>query len=120
VSPVPAAPLPTFRYAATVARVIDGDSVDVVLDLGCHVHLAAKLRLEHIDAPERGTPGAAEATAYLRDLLPPGLRCVVETSRTEKYGRRLAVIWIDDTDPASVNDRLIRTGNARPYDGGRR
>lgn len=111
---------PSFTYAGTVLRVVDGDSLDVDLDLGCTVHVRVPLRLEHINAPERRTPPGSAATAYLRELLPAGRAVTVQTRRTEKYGRRLAVVHLDDGDPASVNDRLIRDGHAIPYEGGKR
>lgn len=111
---------PSFTYAGTVLRVVDGDTVDVELDLGCTVRVRVPVRLEGIDAPERGTSAGTAATAYLRALLPAGQAVTVQTRKTEKYGRRLAVIQLDDGDPASVNERLVRDGHATPYQGGRR
>lgn len=116
----PTPPVPAFIYAGTIDRVVDGDTLDVDLDLGCTVHVRVPLRLEHINAPEHGTPAGDAATAYLRGLLPVGRLVTVETRRTEKYGRRLAVVHLDDGDPATVNERIVSTGHAVPYEGGKR
>lgn len=114
-----------YEYRCVVAAVVDADTIDAVVDLGFHVAVSTRLRLDGIDAPERYTEEGKTATAYLVSLLsaPSGggwlpLTARTRKDRTEKFGRMLAVLILPDgTD---VNAEMVRAGHARPYDGGRR
>lgn len=107
---------PTFHYAATVERVVDGDTLDVDLDLGMRVHLKTRLRVAHVDTPETSTDAGKEARAYVSALLPAGAPVTVSTAKPDKYGRALAtVILPDGKDLASL---LLDGGFAQPYEGG--
>ncbi len=127
-----------YEYRANIIRVLDGDTVWADVDLGCDTHLHLTLRLEGVDAPERGTPEGMAATEYVQNWLHDhaganGL-VVIETQkdRREKYGRYLAGIhgWnesLSTTDrPGSgladrcLNEMLVENGHARRYDGGAR
>lgn len=105
-------------YAATVEYVVDGDTLDVALDLGLHVHLDTRLRLAHVDAPEVSTAAGKESRDWLRQLLPAGSAVLVATSKTDKYGRALADVQLPDgRDLATVE---LAEGKAVPYEGGAR
>lgn len=115
-----------YAYRATVTKVVDGDTVDVDLDLGVHVVLhSERLRLRHVNAPEHGTAAGDAATKRLRELLPVGTRVYVRTEldRTEKYGRLLAVVWLAMPTLAppswagSVQDQLVAEGLAFAWEG---
>lgn len=108
-----------YEYKAKVLRVIDGDSLEVLMDLGFSVHVKASLRLDGIDAPEINTPEGRASRAYLVETLPEGAWVVVTTrkDKTEKFGRMLAVVKKDGED---LNRTMLEKGLARPYDGGKR
>lgn len=118
----------TYAYAATVVRVIDGDTVVLNVDLGFRTRHESAFRLYGIDAPEVNTAGPEGEAArdHLRSLLPVGRRVYIETRKSaDKYGRWLATVWLDDDPDAAVitppiNDQLVASGHARVYDGGAR
>lgn len=109
----------TYEYRASVAKVIDGDTVDLVVDLGFHVSLAIRTRVLGIDAPEVSTPEGRVVRDALRAQLPAGTVVMIVTEKDpgDKYGRWLARIAAPFGDLA---DWLITGGMARPYAGGAR
>jgi len=124
-----------YDYAANVVRVVDGDTVDVNLDLGVDVHVFTRLRLMGINAPEHGTAEGDAATAYTENWVHnhagPGGYVTVQTikDRKEKYGRYLAFVygWKEGeeefdlaVDRRCLNEMLITEGHAVSYDGGAR
>lgn len=111
----------SYQYRhAELLRVIDGDSAWLRIDMGNRVSWSDNFRLNGINAPERGTPGAAEATAYLEGLLSNGI-ARVETFRPDKYGRWLADIYVGvEGGEMLVNKSMVIDGHAVEYDGGAR
>ena len=116
-----------YTYLATIIKVVDGDTVDVLIDLGMEVSIKQRLRLMGIDAPEVATQDGRDSRDWLRQYLPPGDVVIIRTikDRQEKYGRYLAYIeaapktWTG-TLPIDIAQELINAGHAVPYDGGRR
>jgi micrococcal nuclease len=102
-----------------VLRWVDGDTVDMDVDWGNRIHSVERLRLYGIDTPERGQPGYAEATVFNVAKAPPGTAVRIRTTldSRDKYGRLLAVIYLED-DPETLNDHLLAAGLAVPYFGG--
>ena len=101
------------HYRATLDRIIDGDTIDVLLDLGFKVFTLQRLRLLAIDTPERGQPGYLEATHELAELLNPTGRLqplIVHTIRRDGFGRWLATVWVEGSD-TSINDLMIQRGH---------
>ncbi len=103
-----------YQYKATVMRVVDGDTVDLNVDLGFRVTVTDRFRLYGIDAPELKYPtyDAGKAAAlWLTELLPAGTAVTVETYKpaTDKYGRWLATLHLDG---ANVNTALVDAGHA--------
>lgn len=89
-----------YEYKAKVDRVIDGDTVDFIVDLGFHVNIKIRCRLERVNTPEKGQSDWAYATETLSKLLAEkGEYVTIKTKKTEKYGR-----WLVDID--GVNDIL--------------
>ena len=91
-----------FTYAAKLIEVVDGDTVDLLIDLGFGVHVKERCRLYGIDAPEMPTAAAKAAKAYLESLLGAATGDLhVQTikmtrkpkEKTDKYGRYLAVLY---------------------------
>lgn len=111
-----------YEYAALVVAVVDGDTVDLDIDLGLRTFRRDRFRLAGVDAPELRAadpePGRA-AKAELARLLPMGAAVTVRTEkdRTEKYGRWLATVL---NGAVNVNERMVTGGFAKPYDGGPR
>lgn len=117
-----AIPKEDYVRKAEVIRVIDGDTVELRVDLGCDVNVNMTCRLNGINAPEKNTAAGKKAKAWMEQTLPPGLPVTVQTFKgdeKEKYGRYLAAIY-DDTKKPSINDQLVTGGFAVPYDGGKR
>lgn len=85
-----------YNYRAKVVRVVDGDTVDLAVDLGFSVNIHIRARLLDVDTPERGHEDFALATQQLTDLLLEASDnegyIVIETQKTGKYGRWLVVI----------------------------
>lgn len=110
---------PTYTYAATVLRVIDGDTLDVEVDLGFRTIARLPLRVAHIDAPERFTDAGRIATAFVTQALADvDNKVVVETFKpVDKYGRYLANVYMGQVDLAVL---MIARGLAVPYEGGAR
>ena len=99
-----------YKYAATVIKVIDGDTVDLNLDLGFKIKFQLRGRLTGINAPEGKQTDAAN---WLHEQLPIGKTIIVETKKTqEKYGRWLVTIFLDDKN---LNLELLEKGLADPY-----
>jgi micrococcal nuclease len=111
-----------YHYRALVTGVYDGDTCTVDIDLGLYTRLKSqKLRLHRIDAPEmRGEEKAAGSPSC--DFLPSLIldkKIVVETLKddTEKYGRYLAEIWLEQEGQwINVNDLMVAKGFAVYHD----
>ena len=106
-----------------VIRVLDGDTVELRIDLGNRCHWQEKFRLYGIDTPEihGETKAAGEAAANrLRELLAEGVT-LAETIKPDKYGRTLVNIWIFYKGfPYSVAKILISEGHGKEYFGGKK
>lgn len=110
---------PPYIYQATVDEVVDGDTLWLEVDLGFGTHTLKDFRLAGLDAPETSTPEGKVSKRWVQEQLPVGSKVLVQTTRTEKYGRYLATVWIDGVG-VSLNQQLLNGGLAKPYDGGKR
>tara|TARA_R100000306_G_C4342621_1_gene126024 strand:- start:466 stop:768 length:303 start_codon:yes stop_codon:yes gene_type:complete len=83
-------------YRAKVIRAVDGDTVDLDVDLGFHINIRIRTRLLGVDTPERGHQDFAKATNILIDLLNEQKDeegyVTIQTEKTGKYGRWLVNI----------------------------
>ena len=125
-----------FTYAAKLIEVIDGDTVDLLIDLGFGVHVKERCRLYGIDAPEMPTEAGKAAKAHLESLLGATGELFVATrkmtrkpkEKTDKYGRYLAVLYGGNVDMfihgdqtessvqrmnASINFEMVYAGHAK-------
>lgn len=115
-----------WNYRASVIRVVDGDTVDIKVDLGFDILTNMRVRVLGIDTPEinAADPALRErahaAKARVEGLLPPGtaVEITTEKDRREKYGRYLASIKLPDA--ADLAALLLQEGFAVAYDGGAR
>lgn len=108
-----------------VTKVLDGDTIDVDLDLGFNISYSQRVRLSGIDTPESRTRDlnekkfGTEAKEYVKSLLDDAELVVIKTEKpdsSEKYGRILGQVFINGS-PVSVNQMLIDNGYAWEYDG---
>jgi micrococcal nuclease len=106
-----------------VTNVVDGDTIDVEIDLGFSVSYAQRLRLAGIDTPESRTTDKAEkvlgleAKEYLKGKIKDAKDVVVKTEKpdsSEKYGRILGWVYIDGSNK-SINEQMIEDGHAWGY-----
>ena len=110
-------------YVRKVENVVDGDTIDVLIDLGFDILFASRVRLAGIDTPESRTKDLAEKTLgleskeYLKKHLKDAKSVVIKTEKmdsSEKYGRILGWLYING-DTESVNDKMINDGYAWGY-----
>ena len=102
-----------YEYRARVKRVVDGDTVDFVVDLGFNIHTTIRTRLLGVDTPERGHPDWKRATAECARLIAsvadvkgvevghPEHYLTIRTHKQGKYGR-----WLVEID--GVTDELAK------------
>ena len=110
-------------YVRKVEGVVDGDTIDVLIDLGFDILFASRVRLAGIDTPESRTKDlkekalGLEAKEYLKKALKDAKSVVIKTEKmdsSEKYGRILGWIYIND-ETVSLNDMMINDGYAWGY-----
>jgi micrococcal nuclease len=119
-----------YIYKAELIRVVDGDTVDLIVDLGFDTSRKERFRLYGIDAPELRTEAGKEAKAWLMSVLQPLGFIYVQTiqlstkAKRDKYGRFLAVLYSDlgnlraNLPPKtlaveSINSQMIEVGHAK-------
>lgn len=99
-----------YTYRAAVNRVIDGDTYELLVDLGFFVSIAVRVRLQGANCPELHTPEGQIARDYVVALL-AGREVIVRTEKTpvRSFERYVARVFLGDTDLAA---NLIETGHA--------
>ena len=103
-----------------INRVVDGDTVDLDIDLGFGVTLSHRVRLKGINAAETKTLNAEEKTKglaakeWLKKELSREGDWIIETTKEDKYGRILGTLYVSG-DAATVNQRMLNEGIAYPY-----
>ena len=113
-----------YEYKAVVNRVVDGDTIDVTIDLGFSVWKKMRVRMEGINTPESRTRDLEEKKRGLaaKDRLIEILeyndnKCLLKVSGVGKYGRCLGVIFLGES---KLQDILLEEGHAVEYFGGKR
>jgi len=115
-----------YQYKAKILKVLDGDTVDIDLDLGFNIVLAnQRVRMAGIDTPESRTTNTEEkvrgqlSKKKLAEKLPVGSYVIIETqkpdSNDDKFGRILGIFILEDG--TRVNEWLIKNNYAVPYKG---
>ena len=111
-----------YEYRCEITRVVDGDTVDAIIDLGFDVSYKSRVRLYGIDTPESRTRDLDEkargklAGKFLSDAILHADNLVIQTKldKKGKFGRVLGVIVADDVD---LNQALINNHLAVAYTG---
>jgi micrococcal nuclease len=120
-----------YIYKAELIRVVDGDTVELMIDQGFSNFTKQTMRLYGIDAPEMRTEAGKAAKKWLWDVLQPPETIYIQTiqletkAKRDKYGRFLAVLFDETSDmqasgptktrvcPSSINARMIAEGHAK-------
>lgn len=114
---------PSYVYRATVVNVVDGDTIDVDLDVGCHVKLRKRLRFLQVDTWEmRGEErdkGKLAKQYVEQQIQQANNQVFVQTVMDSegKYGRLLAWVWIKQKDDSiiNLNEQLVIEGHGVQY-----
>jgi micrococcal nuclease len=111
---------PNYTYKATLIRVVDGDTIEVMADLGFSVWHRCTLRLDGVDTPERHEAGYREAFLATRDFCGTGSgELVIQTRpdprrRVDGFRRYLARVWVDGV-PQELGEFLLAQHHAVPW-----
>ena len=110
-------------FVKEVKNVVDGDTIDVIIDLGFDILFSSRVRLAGIDTPESRTTDKVEkalgleSKEYLKKHLKDAKSVVIKTEKmnsTEKFGRILGWIYVNG-NTESLNDKMINDGYAWGY-----
>jgi micrococcal nuclease len=111
-----------YHYKAKVESIVDGDTMDVVIDLGFKMTTFQRIRLAKIDTPETYSvkrdseeykKGMAAKQYVMQRIADNKNQIELETEKdTGKYGRYIGTIWLADSEK-SLNDELVEKGFAR-------
>jgi len=115
-----------------VNRIVDGDTIDITINLGFDLSIKQRVRVAGVDTPEKRTsdhevekPLGIDATNWLKGKLEDAkreneslmVRTELGSSATGKYGRLLGWLYVGD-QAVSLNEQMIAEGYAWAYDGG--
>ena len=112
-----------YEYACKVERVVDGDTIDVVLDLGFDILYKSRVRLYGIDTPESRTRDLDEkargklAKNFLKECIDSGEKVVIQTKLKDsrgKFGRVLGEVVVDGVN---INVKMVDENHAVAYYG---
>ena len=110
-------------YVKKVSKVVDGDTIDVDIDLGFDISFSSRVRLAGIDTPESRTADkiekalGLESKEYLKKAIDASKTVVIKTEKmdsSEKYGRILGWVFLDGSE-ISINQKMINDGYAWGY-----
>ena len=105
-----------------INRIIDGDTVDLDIDLGFGVTLSHRVRLKDVNTAETRTLNIEEKTKglaakeWLKKELSREGEWIIETTKEDKYGIILGTLYLVG-DPVTVNERMLNEGIVGPYSG---
>ena len=111
-------------FVKSIDRIVDGDTIDISIDLGFDLTKKERVRLAGIDTPEKRTKNQKEkemgyqATEFLEMHLMEATKLTVRTEKDGKFGRMLGWLYKTDEDTKSINQIMIDKGYAWAYDGG--
>ena len=116
-----------YKYNAKVSRVVDGDTVDALVDLGFDTWKHVRIRMMGLNAPESRTRDLEEKKRGLaaKDRLIELLgtnddKFILQSHGVGKYGRCLGELFVESLGETSVQETLINEGHGVAYFGGKR
>lgn len=101
-----------YTYHAQIERVVDGDTLLAVIDLGFQTRIRHYLRLRGLDAPELDTADGKKAKTFVERALAKVGHVLITSSRSDKYARYLADVYYGKQDGEYLNQRLLDEGLA--------
>ena len=102
-----------FTYAATLRRVVDGDTLVVALEVAPGIFIEQKLRLRGLDCPEMKTPEGKVAKRFVEALVAKTTAVTINTSKPDKYDRYLADVFLTtESGEVFLNNALLENGQA--------
>ena len=113
-----------YTYSAKLIRVIDGDTVDLEIDLGFDISIRQRLKLYGVDTPDSRSVNSdtkqkgLEAKQRLTELLPRQFKINTILNKRGKYGRVLGTIFVNDKETGeeiNVNELMVKEGHAVKY-----
>jgi len=107
-------------FPAKVLRIVDGDTIDLMIDCGFDIHTRQRIRLARVDTPEvRGEEKieGIKAKAFVEDFLHGVEQVQVTTQKAKgKFGRYIGeIVVIRDGEMVNLSDRLLEEGLAEEY-----
>ena len=114
-----------YFYSAVCTNVVDGDTIDVNIDLGFHNFAKHRVRLMRVDTPEMNDKDqvtrdhAKEAKLFVMNNI-GGLNVIIETRKSDSFGRWLAEVYFETVENGvavqkNLSDELLVRGYAVPY-----
>lgn len=103
-----------------INKIIDGDTIDIDINLGFGIKLSQRIRLKGINTPETRTSNLEEkkkgldAKEWLIKELSHEGEWIIKTFKEDKYGRILGILYYEN-ESTSINDKMINEGVAKPY-----
>lgn len=112
-----------YTYKAILIRVIDGDTVDLEIDLGFDLSIRQRLKLYGVGTPDSRSADTStkqkglEAKQRLTELLPRQFKITTILNKRGKYGRVLGIIHLTDKEgnDVNVNELMVNEGHAVKY-----
>ncbi len=111
-----------YQYKARIDRIVDGDTIDIVIDLGFKITTNQRIRLKGINTPETYNVkrdseeyknGLIAKEFVIQRITDNSFEAVIDTDKdTGKYGRYIATVWLADSG-ISLNDELVEKGYAQ-------
>lgn len=111
-----------YRYKIkNINRIVDGDTIDIDIDLGFSVTISSRIRLKGINTPETRTKNLEEkrkgilAKEWLEKTLTQEETWIIDTYKDDKYGRMLGIIY-KENELTSINEIMIKENLAEVYE----
>jgi endonuclease YncB( thermonuclease family) len=101
-----------YQYKAKINRVVDGDTVNLTIDLGFRLTYTANCRLAGINAPEMNTAEGKASKEWLSGYLVTDLPFDITSTGLDKYGRPIVELFFNKM---SINQKMVEEGYAAKY-----
>jgi micrococcal nuclease len=104
-----------YTYKAKINRVVDGDTVNLTIDLGFRLNYTCNCRLAGINAPEMSTDEGKKSKMVLDMIIPKNWDLIIHSTGLDKYGRPIVIIDHFDPTEGTFNEWMVVNGYAVKY-----